>query len=750
MLGVLLFVLVAFVVVWLAFSNKHDKLDSSSKRSSFTSPSKPLNSPLLWLGKGEPFVVGTYRIEKPNTYVCHGITSWEEASCVYTQLPVGSHSAQPQELGYYPQYKNMSPEQRAYYLDWMAKGRKAPLCDIGYAFVFFYGLERRALVENTDIETVLTEANRLLFHYSASRSFFGYASRFIAFVIVRIGLENLPDESFREIFLSSVKEYDELTLGVALAWHVKHSVPLSPQLAFEVTRNDIRASCSVVITRVAELFRDLFFKKYEAAFGTGMLLKIAARDRIIEYPPASPTLLFYLSRDKRLEARIPNVLGLSSQFKPLLELWDSCIEELKPLSRQVGKDGGDMLTCETYHALPDALKKEIDHPDKSKWEHFVSAHTGDGNLAFATAGELAALHGFPEADKLTSRQSKELALTANDIGFALVPDPRITECSYKWQDMIAFFRPETDMMLPTDNRYRTAVLLLEMGIAVAAADGAIEQVETDRLITFLKSQFLLTPNDARRIDAYTGLLLKKPPELTRLGKRLQAAVAVENREAIGRFLTGIAAANGTVDRREKTVLRRFYTAMGIPAEKLDDVVAALFAATPDTIEIQHGNEVPGEPIPPKQSEPLFTLNKQALQSILLETEQVARLLNDALTPIEDEEAEVPSINEAIHGEKENVSPAIVQGQPFSSETAASNLCPFNGLDVRYHAVLSEILMRDEWTPDEFMSLSRKYACMPNGLVESVNSWADECYGDLLIEENETYTVHRKLLEEQHA
>lgn len=747
MLGVFLFILIVIGIVSVFNCGKRARYASAMKRPSVCLPSPSLNDPLLWAGKGVPLTVGTYRIQTPDTYICHGITSWEEASCIYTRLPVGTPYTQPQELGYYPQYKNMSPDQRAYYLDWMAKERKTPLGDIGYAFVFFYGLERRALVEDTDIETVLTEANRLLFYYSGYRSFFGYVSRFIAFVTACVGLECLPDESFRELFLTSLKEYDELTLGVTLAWHIKHSFPLPPALAFEIMRNDIRASRSVVITRVPKLFKDLFLKKYATSFGTGMQLKASARDRIIQYRPASPTLFFNLSSERRLEAHISNVLGLSSQFKPLLELWDACIEELKPLSRQVGKEGDDTLTRETYRTLPDMLKKGIDHPDKPKWEDFVSAHTDNGNLAFATAGELATLHGFSESAKLTSQQSKELALMANDVGFALVPDPRITECSYKWQDMVALFRPETDALLPTDNRYRVVILLLEMGIAVAAADGTIEASETEQIITFLKSQFLLTPNDTRRVDAYTEVLLKKPPELVKLGKRLQDAIAAENRETVCRFLVGVAAANGTLDKREKRVLRRFYKAMGVSEEKLNDVVASLFQAAPDTVVVQLGNEPPGEPIPPK---PLFVLDKQALQSILHETEQVAQLLNDALSPDNDGAVLENEFGSTTCNAEEVLSSLEVgKSDPFP-EIASSEISRFQGLDTRYHAILMELLTRDEWTSDEFSTLARKHTCMPDGLVESINSWADEFYGDFLIEENGTYTVHRNLLEETHV
>ena len=34
---------------------------------------------------------------------------------------------------------------------------------------------------------------------------------------------------------------------------------------------------------------------------------------------------------------IPNVLGIQSQFAPLVTIWSSCIEELRPVSRILAK-----------------------------------------------------------------------------------------------------------------------------------------------------------------------------------------------------------------------------------------------------------------------------------------------------------------------------------------------------------------------------------------------------------------------------
>ena len=130
------------------------------------------------------------------------------------------------------------------------------------------------------------------------------------------------------------------------------------------------------------------------------------------------------------------------------------------------------------------------------------------------------------------------------------PIARLTNRPYSWEDVVSLLRPEEKPGLPpTDSRYLAASLMLELGIYVAAADGSVEDVEVDQVARFLESQFLLDPPDARRLEALKRVFVARPPSLAGLGKRLQTALTREQREAVGRFLTGIAAANGSSTAR---------------------------------------------------------------------------------------------------------------------------------------------------------------------------------------------------------
>ncbi len=90
-----------------------------------------------------------------------------------------------QDMDYWPAYHSISPRSRAAYLLWLEGGRWAPDACIGYVFLYFYGLERRALVDaqqnpaaRADLPRILGEVVRLLTVYGGNSSFRQYATAF--------------------------------------------------------------------------------------------------------------------------------------------------------------------------------------------------------------------------------------------------------------------------------------------------------------------------------------------------------------------------------------------------------------------------------------------------------------------------------------------------------------------------------------------------------------------------------------------
>lgn len=97
--------------------------------------------------------------------------SFEEPSAISIHLSLSKEN--PEELGYWPRYENMSPEQRYGYLMWLTDIDQKS--DIGYVFTFFYGLER--WIQTDRHEEAIKLIIRLKKHYDEiSNSFNGYSN----------------------------------------------------------------------------------------------------------------------------------------------------------------------------------------------------------------------------------------------------------------------------------------------------------------------------------------------------------------------------------------------------------------------------------------------------------------------------------------------------------------------------------------------------------------------------------------------
>lgn len=63
-----------------------------------------------------------------------------EPSAIDLNLAISDHISSPAPLGYYPSYERLNPQERTNYLNWLTD-ITTPI-DIGYVFIFYYGLER--------------------------------------------------------------------------------------------------------------------------------------------------------------------------------------------------------------------------------------------------------------------------------------------------------------------------------------------------------------------------------------------------------------------------------------------------------------------------------------------------------------------------------------------------------------------------------------------------------------------------------
>lgn len=114
---------------------------------------------LLWFGDGiyknyTPPVKKDPKVDTPQASAVIVVTfpsrTYEEPSAIYMELPVSRATDKIVENPpYYPAYNELSPEQRGKYLDFLSNPF-LPQNDVGYAFLYYYGLERHMISQNFD------------------------------------------------------------------------------------------------------------------------------------------------------------------------------------------------------------------------------------------------------------------------------------------------------------------------------------------------------------------------------------------------------------------------------------------------------------------------------------------------------------------------------------------------------------------------------------------------------------------------
>lgn len=696
--------------------------------------------PLTWFGPGASFSVAGFNLRDPCVYASFDPSQrrlWAtDPSEILLQAEVRRPAATPPEMGYWPWYSRIEPENRYAYLSWLATGKQGLPPAEGLLFLYYYGLERRLLVDNQDRGWVLGEVERLKKLDEQRRgsregaSFRRYSTGLLWFEVARAP-ESFDEKGFRKV-CALTDQWTSDNLPAALAWLARRDRPLPPDIARRVAQCDPRAQRSVVVRRVGDKFDALFAKRYQEEYGQGLRLKVAKGLRPHSYQPASGGL-------NEVSCTIANPMGIPSQFGRLADLWNSCVDDLRKLSRVSAAPTGAGLTIESWEAMPTELRAGVDHPLASSVQAIVVDGSRDGQECLVAAGQLAGMLRLQKRLKLTAAQSRRVAETVESAGYSVEPDTRMTGRAYGWDDRVAVFL-RTDDTEPDTGRYLGASCMLYLAMVVAEADGTVDDKELRCLTQRVEASFHLPEHERRRLEALMALLRTTRSDIGSVARRVEQSLSLEARQAVGRLIVAVAGANGVIDRAELTALRKCYRALGLGPDLLEQTLAALSPASGDgLVTVQPGR-------PPARGEAIqapaelrLVLDRAAITAIMAETQEVAKLLADAMIVEDEEQSSSSSITVVDHA------PATLSGEAASSSTvrsADSGGAPPS----RYAAFYSALVARGDWPQAEASNLARQHGLMLAGAIEAINEWAiDELGGPLLDETDGKILVDQSLI-----
>ena len=424
-------------------------------------------------------------------------------------------------------------------------------------------------------------------------------------------------------------------------------------------------------------------------------------------------------------------MGIKSQFKPLSKIWNSCIDDLKKLGT-LSRTGVETDAVKQWEALPDALRAGVDHPRTEELCRLVESHTDEHGHAIVGVDALGATLTPEEAQKLTLGRSRRLAQMAEQIGYCLEPDPRLTGRTYHRGEQInAFLKMSTAPVNPA--RYGPAACMLQFGYLVATSDGKADGKEMEVISRHIESAFELQEDEVRRMDRLRALLDKTGPEKPLL-RRLIRGLSKEQRQTIAKLLVAIVLTDGVVTAAERRAIKGACTLLAIDFSAIESLLPAGMSDDPVTV-VPGSTGVSGEQIP-GAPEHAFVLDRNAIASIMADTHEVAQML-----------AKVMSDPEEPEGEPEHEVPSKASVAPVAAQkTPQETLLPPDSPPAKYAPIHVALLAQDKWPLSEAEALARKSGMMLSGVIDALNEWSSDALGGLLYyQDGDCITVDRSLL-----
>lgn len=697
---------------------------SSSKQADSAS------SDSVWVPCGRSVQHAGYSIPGGLLYFGSGLKSiqrWnEEPSLIDPKLHVNNAAPdrEGRHMGYWPSYSQMHPSSRAALLEWLAGGRKDPQANIGYVFIYFYGLERRALADakdsasaRSDIPAIITEVKRLLAIYSGNGSFSNYASGFLD--ALEVSQTKVP--LYRTEPQIGYRSWEiPLMLKVALGQVATDGVPLPVEWALAWAENDSSMPCRTPVQRCRQEFRDLFRIRYGEKFGEGMTIKPNKARLRATYRPASAS--FGGAIDMPIPD-LPDVTQVTGPSSKISDMVNACTEELEGFSRYLGRNPDGKNSIEAASYLPPPLMKKHEGKESQKLRSWLDIQVADvpATFSFAMLQEQVPSIG---RDGFGKKEATALANLLGKMNVGMEPDPRFgTFVPKPDQDVVLFKMSDAAPNSPS-TEYAAATVVLHLASAVAGADGTVDTTERYHLQAHLETWLHLSSDEKTRLRAHIQWLITSFPGMNGVKKRIEV-LNQGQRESLGRFLVGIAQTDGYIDPMEMKILTKVYEMLGLDTQSLYSHAHAA-AVEPVTVQTADFAQPKGYAIPAPPPEPAtagISLDMSAIEAKLAETVAVSAILNNIFTEEE-----------------------LITAQTEVPEQTVADVA-VAGLDPESFTFMQVLASKLIWAREELEKLAADHSLMLDGTLDSINDASFDHFGGPFFEGDDPIEINAEYAKE---
>lgn len=746
---VLLIIGLVGVVIWAlvkAFSSNDKNIDMSAsanqnkvaldqydfKDSYYPKKGTRTDSDNFWVEPGKTISVSDYSISDGMVYVGTGLSAPArygiDCALIDPELTVSKNNCdyRVRKMDYWPSYSEVSPEARGSYLKWLAEGKGDPEADIGYVFLYFYGLERRMIYDveyslgaRNDVDAIQVEIERLLAIYGENRSFNIYANSLLAYI--------KADDYMKTIIynqIAPVATYHmgfPLDLRIGLGQMARDGIAIPPDwaLSWYLSTPNPPVYARTAAQRCKDEFQRLFAEGYERSFGAGLKVAPNKTKLTINHQPASKSLLGTRTYTKTLD--LPDVTVLMSHIKKLAPLVQSCHDKLDSYSRFLGRNPERGDTLDALLELPPSL-----WPDKIKQAiHQIQSDVVNSSRPIEIKLS-ALLSNFPEwRDRSKRRMGVFLDILGAQYCLGIEPDCRLGGGVPATDSSVVIFNLGGDQQSVLTPDYTVASLAMYLSVLVSQVDGKVSEEERAMLLNQTDKWIYLKPTEQQRLKAHVLWLCTQNLSMSGVKKRIETLDAA-HKGMIGNVVVQVSQVDGTVTVDEMKIMERIFKLLGIDSSAF---YSKMHKAAIEPITVMSASSTGcGFLLPSAPTE-------NALPEINLDMGKVAALQKDS--------EKVTSILSAIFSE-ELVSQEI-QPEQLANDVAEQNELEADcvwGLSPILSEFVQTLLRKQTWERTELEEIADDRGIMLEGALEQINEAAydnlDQPFaeGEIIVEINQ--------------
>ena len=612
---------------------------------------------------------------------------------------------------HYLRYERMLPSQRATYLDWLAGSRAETHYNVAYIRLYFYGLEHRFFLDPPSDEEgwiIINEVERLIKVYTGVNGFSHALREMTKFLEAAYGLIQRP-EKIQPRFIPGDRLLP-FDVSVGLAHQMEHHKTLSADWVLSWYASHPRTNnLQMVAKRALPEFRALF----------DLMLAGHIEWKYCMLPENMDVSLYYHSASTEFHVAVEtpfddmNGVEFNYDMDDLIEsIVDDATSEMRRYSQFIGKDSMGRNSFEAYLLLPITIQSDFPIPafePLKKWcLNIINKHGGQTTMDEI----LAQVFRVPSARK-NWRQLRDAEHVLSRISLSMVPflfyeyrKPQLGEPVF----LTKMTMKVSDQIMDSEEYFIVAISV-KIAAFIALSDGPFTEEEKAVLDVLIQSE-ITNQAEKKRIQIYLEWLELVPPTLPGCRKLIKELDEIIYPRLRITALCMVSIDGGTNPVKMKA-LKSLYKALQLPTDSIysdlhDVATSGSIATIMSSLKVSE--------LSPSQNEQNVSIDHDQVSSLMKETSQVSEILGQIFEEQDTQEGQ------------------------YSKST-------LDGLNAECSAFLYKLIERPIWSKSDFHELVKQFQVMQQGVIETLNEWSYEQFGDALIDEDHDYELNSEIIQQ---